>query len=194
MSPLWLLHQQPLWQGLSTQQSCWIVSLKEVIFYIYYSSTELCEKLLHICKFFIISFILIGYVFVFQNIIIEERNVYAFTIFRESQLVFVPLKKTIIFRVFCPELLIPTANLLIIPGPLVCLECLSSMVVSIISSWSWRWSWNIIFSCCSFLTTLIWRWHQAVIKKFRNLLLPISIPIYLCHHLTGWWVKAFLII
>ena len=79
------------------------VSLKVVICYIYYNSTGMCEKLRHICIFFIISFIIIVYVFVFQNIIIEERNFYVFTIFKDSQLVFVPLKNTNIFRVLCPE-------------------------------------------------------------------------------------------
>ena len=36
-----------------------LVSLKAVIYYTYYSCTGLCEKLLHICIFFIISFIII---------------------------------------------------------------------------------------------------------------------------------------
>ena len=47
------------------------------------------------------------YVFVFQIIIIQERNFYIFTIFRDSHLVFVPRKKTTIFRVLCPELFYP---------------------------------------------------------------------------------------
>ena len=43
--------------------------------------------------------------------------------------------------------LIPTVNLLIIPGPLFCLDCLSPMMASIISSWSWRFpSYETLFS------------------------------------------------
>ena len=64
--------------------------------------------------FFIISLIIIVYVFVFQNIIIDKRNFYVFATFRDSQLVFVPLKKTIIFYSSIQSFLIPTANLLII--------------------------------------------------------------------------------
>ena len=74
---------------------------------------------------------------------IEEGNFGVFTIFRDSQLVFVHLKKTIIFIFLSPELfvnLLPpiatTANLLINPGPLSCLDDLSPTMVSIISSWS----------------------------------------------------------
>ena len=67
----------------------------------------MCKKLLHVCIFFIIYFIILVYVFVFQNIIIEERNCYVFAIFRDSQLVFVHLKKTILFIVLYPILFDP---------------------------------------------------------------------------------------
>ena len=92
-------------------------SLKTVICHIYYSSTGLCEKLLHICIVFIISFIVIVCVFAFQNINIKDRNFYVFTIFRNSQLVFVPLKILLFIESSVQNFLIPTANLLIIPGP-----------------------------------------------------------------------------
>ena len=182
ISPLWLLHQQPLWQGLSTQQSCWIciVSLQAVICYIYYSSTGLCEKLLHICIFFIIPFIIIVYVFVFQNIIIEERNFYVFTIFRDSQLVFVPLKKTFIFRILWPKLFDPYCQFTNYSWATILswLSLPNDGINYFLMKLKIPIFWNIIFNCCSFLT-LMWRWHQALVKKFRNLLLPISIP-----HLT----------
>ena len=91
--------------------------------------------------------------FVLQNIIVEERNFCVFTIF------FVHLKKTIIFGVLgqrlCPELFDPYCQL-IIPGPLFCLDCLSPMMASIISSWSWRspsyetlFSTVVLFLLCS---------------------------------------------
>ena len=105
--PLWLLHQQ-LWPRLNNLVG--LVSLNAVICCIYYSSIGLCEKLLHICIFFIISFIIIVYDFVFQNIIIEERNFYVFIIFRDSQLVFVPLKRLLFFEYSVQNFLIPTAN------------------------------------------------------------------------------------
>ena len=41
-------------------------------------------------QIFFISFILILYAFVFQNIIIEEKSFYVFPIFKDSQLIFVP--------------------------------------------------------------------------------------------------------
>ena len=85
-----------------------MLSINNFIFnnicYIYYRSTVLCKKLLHICIFFVISFWIVIYVFVFQNIIIEQRHFYMFTILKESQLVFVQIKMTIIFEVLSPEL------------------------------------------------------------------------------------------
>ena len=79
--------------------------------------------------FFVISLVIIVYVFVFQNIIIEGRNFYVFTIFRVSQLVFVPLKRLLYLEFSVQNFLLPTANLLIIPGTLF---CLSPVMVSII--------------------------------------------------------------
>ena len=173
---LCLLHQQSLWQGLSTQQS--YVSLKAVTCYMYYSSAGLHEKLLHICILFIISFIIIVYVFLFQNIIIGERNFCVFTIFRDTQLIFVILKKTIIFRVLCPKLFGPYCQLtnysratilswLYLPNDGFN-YFLMELKIPIFS--------NIVFNCCFFLP-LMWQWQPALIKMFRNLLLPFSIPI-----------------
>ena len=96
---------------------------------------------------FIIPFIIIVDVFVFQNVIIQERNFYVFTIFRDSQLVFVPLKKTIIFRVLCPELFDPYCQLnYYSSGPRFCFDCLYIPIF-----------WNILFNSCSFLTQM---WHR----------------------------------
>ena len=83
--------------------------LKAIIYYIYYSSKGLCEKLLPICTFFIVSFVTVVYVFVFQNIIIEERNLYVFKIIRAnwSFCFFLPLN----FRVLSPELFNPYCQL-----------------------------------------------------------------------------------
>ena len=88
-----------------------LVSLKAAIYYIYKSSSDLFEKLLDICIFFIISFAIGVYVSVFQNIIIEERNFCVFTIFRDNQLIFEHFKKTIYFRVLCPESFDPYSQL-----------------------------------------------------------------------------------
>ena len=124
--------------------------------------------------FFVISLVIIVYVFVFQNIIIEGRNFYVFTIFRVSQLVFVPLKRLLFLEFSVQNFLLPTANLLIIPGTLFVSPqwwyqlFLMELTISTF--------WNMILNCCSFLT-LMRRWHQALIKKFKNLFLPIFVPI-----------------
>ena len=49
-----------------------------------------------------------------------------------------PLKILLFLESSVRNILIPTANLLIIPGPQFCRDCLSPMMVSIISSWRWR--------------------------------------------------------
>ena len=139
--------------------------------------TGLCEKLLHICIFFIISFLMAVYLFVFQNIVIKKRSFYIFTIFRDSQLVFAPLKKTIIFRILCfriSDLYCQLTNYswatilfwLSLPNGSIN-YFLMKRKISIF--------WNIVINFCSFLT-LRWEWHQALIKKCRNLLLLISFP------------------
>ena len=69
----------------------------------------------------------------FKTSSLRRRTFIVFTNFKDSQLVSVHLTKTFILRVRCPELFD-----LIIPGPLFCLDCLSTMMVSIISSWSCR--------------------------------------------------------
>ena len=117
------------------------------------------------------------YVFVFQNIVIKKRSFYIFTIFRDSQLVFAPLKKTIIFRILCfriSDLYCQLTNyswatiLFWLSLPNGSINCfLMKRKISIF--------WNIVINCCSFLT-LRWEWHQALIKKCRNLLLLISFP------------------
>ena len=83
--PLWWLHQQPVWQWLSTQQSCLTCQPQGS----YLRSCCISAYLL----LFIISFITIVCFLVFQNIIIEEKNFYVFTIFRGSYY----------FGVLCPE-------------------------------------------------------------------------------------------
>ena len=60
-----------------------------------------------------------------------------------------PLKRLLFLKSSAQNFLIPTANLLIIPGPLFCLDCLSPMMVSIISSWSWR------FPSCETLSSTV---------------------------------------
>ena len=117
------------------------------------------------------------YVFVFQNIVIKKRSFYIFTIFRDSQLVFAPLKKTITFRILCfriSDLYCQLTNyswatiLFWLSLPNGSINCfLMKRKISIF--------WNIVINCCSFLT-LRWEWHQALIKKCRNLLLLISFP------------------
>ena len=88
------------------------LSASRQLFAIFITAVQACERSCCISAyFFIISFIIVMYVFVFQSIIIEQRNYYVFTIFRDSQLVFVPLKKTIILRVLCPELFDPYCQL-----------------------------------------------------------------------------------
>ena len=48
------------------------------------------------------------------------------------------LKRLLFLESSVQNVLISTLNLLIIPGPLFCLVYLSPMMISIISSWSWR--------------------------------------------------------
>ena len=73
------------------------------------------------------------------------------------------------------------ANLLIIPGPLFCFDCLSAMVVSIISSWSGRLPSSETLS--STVVLFLLRCEKRVSyspgfdQKVQNLLLPISILI-----------------
>ena len=125
------MHQRPLWQGLSTQQSFWNCQPQGsyLLYFLLQKYRLVSELLQHICIFFVISLVIIVYVFVFQNIIIEGRNFYVFTIFRVSQLVFVPLKRLLYLEFSVQNFLLPTANLLIIPGTLF---CLSPVMVSII--------------------------------------------------------------
>ena len=73
----------------------------------------------------VISFVIVMYIFVIQNIIIEERHFFTFTIFRDNQLVSAHLKGTIICKYYVQNFLIPTANLFIISGSIFFLVCLS---------------------------------------------------------------------
>ena len=69
----------------------------------------MCEKLLPVCTFFIVSFVTVVYVFVFQNIIIEEKNLYVFKIVRANWSFYFFL--TLNFRILSPELFNPYCQL-----------------------------------------------------------------------------------
>ena len=49
-----------------------------------------------------------------------------------------PLKRQLFSEYSARNFFIPIAILLIIPGPLFCPNCLSPVMVSIITSWNWR--------------------------------------------------------
>lgn len=80
--------------------------------------------------------ILSVFIFIFQKIIIEERHFYVFSWMTNWSLC--GLERPLFLKSFFQDFLISTANLLIISGLLFCLDYLSLIVVSIISSWSWR--------------------------------------------------------
>ena len=67
-----------------------------------------------------------------------------------------PLKRLLFSESSVQNFLIPTANLITIPEPLFCFDCLSPMMVSIISSWSWRFPSSEILSSIVVLL-LLWR-------------------------------------
>ena len=134
----------------------------------------MCEKLLPICTFFIVSFVTVVYAFVFQNIIIEERNLYVFKIIRAncSFCFFLPLN----FRVLSPELFNPYCQLA---------NCSQNSILSLpidginyfLMALKFPFS-ETSSSTAVFFLTMMWQWHQALIKKkFRNLFLNSSIPI-----------------
>ena len=122
-------------------------------------------------------------VFVSQNVIVEERNFCVFTIFRGSQLVFAALEKTSIFgdlgQRLSPDLFDPHCQLTNYSWTTILswLSLPNDGINYFLMELKIPILWNIIFNCCSFLTLLMWRWHLALTKKFRNLLLPITIPI-----------------
>ena len=69
-----------------------------------------------------------------------------------------PLKRLLFLESPVRNFFIPTTNLLIIPGPLFCLDYLSPVMVSIIISWSWRFqsSETLSSTLCFFFFLLLW--------------------------------------
>ena len=80
-----------------------------------------------------------------------------------------PLKRLLFLESSVQIFLIPTTNLLIIPGLLFSLDCLFSMMVSIISSWSWIFPSSETLSSTVVLFLPWCSNDQALIKKIRNL-------------------------
>ena len=149
----------------------------------------MCEKLLPICTFFIVSFVTVVYAFVFQNIIIEERNLYVFKIIRAnwSFCFFLSLN----FRVLSPEIFNPYCQLAI---------CSQNSMLSLpidginyfLMALKFPFS-ETSSSTAVFFLTMMWQWHQALIKKSSETFF--LIPLSPFNSVTTWWcVEVFLII
>ena len=85
--------------------------------------TEVQDWKINCCKSaysFVNFLVIVMCIFVFVNIIIEERHFFIFTVFRDNQLISAHLKWTNIFKWFVHNFFIPTANLFIISGSTFC--------------------------------------------------------------------------
>ena len=78
---------------------------------LFITAVQACVRSCYISTYLPSFFVTVEYIFVFQNIIIEKKSFYGFTIFRDSQLVYLDLKKSIIFRVLRPILFGPYCQL-----------------------------------------------------------------------------------